>query len=139
MRDHDRADTVRRFSAMCVDSSANEAWFGPSPYSQTWRSRVEAMLLAHSAHSMSAKTAGSANPHTEDRKETPMTPSPCNYTIAPMSDSEPVECGRVAIRRVILAQANQKEMFYCYTHWNNLKDMPLIQESAIEDLTEEQC
>jgi hypothetical protein len=63
----------------------------------------------------------------------------CNYTVAPLQDSDPEACGRTAIRRVILAQTNQKEMFYCQTHWNGVKDLPLIQESAIEDLVEEQC
>ena len=67
-----------------------------------------------------------------------MSHSTCNFVIDPYDDGGS-PCERVAIRRVILAQENQKEMFYCLTHWNGVKDLPLIQESAIEDLVDEEC
>ena len=68
-----------------------------------------------------------------------MTHSNCTYTITPLSDSEPTPCGKVAIRRAILPTEDQREIFYCFQHWNQVKDLPAIKDAAIEDLVEEQC
>ena len=67
-----------------------------------------------------------------------MSHSDCNYTIAPLSDSEPVDCGKTAIRRVVLADS-EREMFYCFGHWNSVRDIAVIGKSEVEDLVEEEC
>jgi len=63
----------------------------------------------------------------------------CNYTIAPLSDSVPQLCLRPAIRSVILPSAPQRQMFYCYSHWQGVKDLPVMEKAAVEDLVEEPC
>jgi hypothetical protein len=89
--------------------------------------------------STSADSAGSRRPRIDGRKVTLMTHSECNYTIAPLSDSEAELCRKPAIRRAILPTDDQKEMFYCFQHWNQVKTFPLIEQAAIEDLVEEEC
>jgi hypothetical protein len=68
-----------------------------------------------------------------------MTHSNCTYTIAPMSDSVPEQCGKPAIRQVLLANEQQTEILYCFQHWNQVKDLPAIKEATILDLVEEMC
>jgi hypothetical protein len=68
-----------------------------------------------------------------------MTHSNCTYTIAPLSDSTPEPCGKPAIRRVILATEDQREILYCMQHWNQVKGLPAIEAAAVEDLVEDWC
>lgn len=68
-----------------------------------------------------------------------MTHLECNYTVAPLSDSTPVVCGQVGIRRVLWDNSRDLEMVYCGLHWKAVVGLPQMKGQTVEDLVEEQC
>jgi hypothetical protein len=97
-------------------------------------------LEAHavSAHWTCVASAGKIKQPPTDKKGTPMNHFECNYTVAPLTDSEPFDCRKPAIRRVALLSSG-KDMYYCYQHWNSVKAIQIIIESKQEELTPEPC